>query len=73
LLPRERLRPRFSICTPIFRCASPASAMADKRLVRKTLEEMRETKTMRRRNLVMKELGFLPSQYALFISKLLWA
>jgi hypothetical protein len=39
----------------------------------KTLDEMRETKTMRGRKLVMKELGFFPSQRALFISKLSWA
>jgi hypothetical protein len=39
----------------------------------KTLDEMWETKMMRRRKLVMKELGFFPSQRALFISKLSWA
>jgi hypothetical protein len=36
----------------------------------KTLDEMRETKMMRRRKIVMKELGFFPSERALFISKL---
>jgi hypothetical protein len=36
----------------------------------KTLDEMRETKTMQRRKIVMKEFGFFPSQRALFISKL---
>jgi hypothetical protein len=36
----------------------------------KTLDEMRETKMMRQRKIVMKELGFFPSQRALFISKL---
>jgi hypothetical protein len=35
----------------------------------KPLDEMRETKTMRQRKIVMKELGFFPSQSALFISK----
>jgi hypothetical protein len=39
----------------------------------KTLDGMREMKTMRRRKIVMKELGFFPSQHALFISKLSWA
>jgi hypothetical protein len=38
-----------------------------------TLDEMREMKTMRRRKIVMKELGFFLSQRALFISKLSWA
>jgi hypothetical protein len=32
-----------------------------------TLDEMRERKTMRRRKIVMKELGFSPSQRALFL------
>jgi hypothetical protein len=36
----------------------------------KTLDEMREMKMMRRRKIVMKELGFFPSQRALFINKL---
>jgi hypothetical protein len=36
----------------------------------KTLDEMWEMKTMRQRKIVMKELGFFPSQRALFISKL---
>jgi hypothetical protein len=39
----------------------------------KTLDEMRETKTMRWRKIAMKELGFFPSQHSLFISKLSWA
>jgi hypothetical protein len=39
----------------------------------KTLDEMWEKKTMRRRKLVMKGLGFFPSQSALFISNLSWA
>jgi hypothetical protein len=38
-----------------------------------TLDEMRERKTMRQRKIVMKELGFFPSQQALFITKLSWA
>jgi hypothetical protein len=38
-----------------------------------TLDEMRKTKTMRQRKIVMKELGFFPSQRALFITKLSWA
>jgi hypothetical protein len=36
----------------------------------KTLDEMRETKMMPRSKIVMKELGFFPSQCAFFISKL---
>jgi hypothetical protein len=60
LLPRGRPRPRFSICAPMFRCASPASAMEDNDLEKKTLDAMRKTKTMRRRKLVTKELGFFP-------------
>jgi hypothetical protein len=38
-----------------------------------TLDEMREKKMMRRRKIVMKELGVFPSQRALFITKLSWA
>jgi hypothetical protein len=38
-----------------------------------TLDEMQETKTMRRRKIVMKKLGFFPRQCALFITKLSWA
>jgi hypothetical protein len=39
----------------------------------KTLDEMWEKKMMRRRKLVMKKLGFFPSQRTLFISNLSWA
>jgi hypothetical protein len=39
----------------------------------KTLDEMWEKKTMRRRKLVMKGLGFFPSWRTLFISILSWA
>jgi hypothetical protein len=42
----------------MFRCKPPASAMKDKVLGGKTLDTMRKTKTMRRRKLVVKELGF---------------
>jgi hypothetical protein len=54
----------------MFRCEPPASAMEDKCLGKKTLDEMREEKAMRWRKTVMKELGVFPSQRALFISKL---
>jgi hypothetical protein len=70
LLSRGRPRPRFSTGAPMFRCEPLASAMEDKCLEKKTLDEMRETEAMRRRKTVMKELGFFPSQRALFISKL---
>jgi hypothetical protein len=39
----------------------------------KTLDEMWRKKTMRRRKLVMKGLGFFPNRQPLFISKLSWA
>jgi hypothetical protein len=39
----------------------------------KTLDEMWEKKMMRWRKLVLKGLGFFPSQSALFISNLSWA
>jgi hypothetical protein len=59
LLPRGWLRPYFSISTPVFRWAPPASAIEKLRLVGgKTLDEMWRKKTMRRRKLVMKGLGF---------------
>jgi hypothetical protein len=59
LLPRGRPRPRFSISTPASRLAPPASAIEKLRLVEgKTLDEMWRKKTMRRRKLVMKGLGF---------------
>jgi hypothetical protein len=67
LLRQGRPRPRFSTSALMFRCEPPASAMKDKWLDKKTLDEMQETKTMRRRKTVMKELGFFPSQHALFI------
>jgi hypothetical protein len=54
-----RPRPHFSICTPASRLAPPASAIRKLRLMRgKTLDEMWRKKTMRRRKLVMKGLGF---------------
>jgi hypothetical protein len=70
LLLQGRPRPRFSTCAPMFRCEPPASAMEDKCLEKKTLDVMRETKAMRQRKTVMKELGIFPGQRALFISKL---
>jgi hypothetical protein len=38
-----------------------------------TIDEMWERKMMRQRKIIMKELGFFPSQQALFITKLSWA
>jgi hypothetical protein len=70
LLPRGRPQPRFSTGAPMFRCEPPASAMEDKCFEKKPLDKMRKTKAMQRRKTVMKELGFFPSQRALFISKL---
>jgi hypothetical protein len=59
LLPRGWLRPRFSIGTLVSRLAPLASAIEKLHLVGgKSLDEMWRKKTMWRRKLVMKGLGF---------------